>query len=61
MREGVWGLWWKPQGEEGVVLAVTEPWDELKDGMGGVVPKREEQAKGTETRSQLFDDADRTN
>ena len=40
--------------------AVTEPQDEPKEGVGGVDPKREVGAKGTETRSQLFKDADRT-
>ena len=41
-------------------LDVTEPGDEPKEGVGGVDPIREVRATGTETRSQLFDDADRT-
>ena len=38
-------------------LAVTEPQDEPKKRVGEVDPKREVRAKGTEMRSQLFDDA----
>lgn len=41
-------------------LALTEPRDKSKEGVGGIDPKREVQVKGTEMRSQFFDDADCT-
>ena len=41
-------------------MAVTEPQDEPKEGLSGVDSKQEVRAKGTETRSQIFYNADHT-